>query len=79
MAQAVIGQRNQGGLEILPAEAGVEHAHEDAVDILGPDAGVVQRGGQNAGDEGFGIRLFGLAEMAVAPTDDLGAGHGGSS
>src|SRR3546814_5821325 len=76
-AQAVVRLQHQGGRKGLAREALVEVADEDLVDLVGADAGVLERLQGDASDEGFDIVVLVLAERRVAPADDAG-GHADS-
>ena len=69
------GLQDEGRRKVLFGEAVVEEGDEDAVDVGGVDAGIVDGGAGDAGDEGFDVGVFELAEGGVGPADDAGFGH----
>ena len=73
-AQGIIGLEHEGGGEILGAEAGIEMAEHDLVDITGLDAGMGNRLAGHPHDhalDGLGIVL---AEGHMGPAHN-GRGH----
>jgi hypothetical protein len=75
-AELVVRLEHDRGREILRREAGVEMAEQDLVDLLGADAGMVERLIRDPDDQAFDGLVVELAEFAVSPADDAG-GHGG--
>ena len=56
-------------------KAGIEMAEHDLVDLVGTDAGMVERVGRDLDDQAFQRLAFELAEARMRPADDA-CGHG---
>src|SRR3546814_12323744 len=69
-AQAVVRLQHQGGRKGLARAALVEVADEDLVDLVGADAGVLERLQGDASDEGFDIVVLVLADRRVSPRSE---------
>jgi hypothetical protein len=74
--EPIVGLQHDRSREVLRAEAGVEMAEQDLVDVLGRDPGVGQRLIGDPDDKALHGLCIELAERRVGPTDDAG-GHGG--
>ena len=70
--------QNEGAGEALIREAFAEDAHEAGIDLGRANAGILDRGAPDTGQQAFQVRLLGLAEGRVGPADDAGfrCGHG---
>ena len=73
-AQPVVGLQHQARGEILRREAGIEMAEHDLVDLVRPDAGMVERLVRDLDDQRFQRLAFELAEARMRPADDA-CGH----
>ena len=73
-AQIGRGLQHQRGGKILRGKASIEMPEHDFVDILGGDAGVLERVAGHLHDQALDRLVLKLAEGTVGPTDD-GCGH----